>query len=220
MARYGILIDLNRCTGCMTCVLACKQENMTRPNIWWNKILEIESGSLDYIQFVRYACMHCDDPPCLEACPEKAIYSRPDGIVLIDQEKCKGHGECIQACPYGVIEKNPHEEYFLAQKLSPGQDSEAFRIHEPGKASKCTLCVHRIDQGREPACVAGCPSKVMTFGDLDDPDSPIREKLWKSRQLFASLGANPKVTYIPPRNFIVELEQKVMENRHPYKPSV
>jgi molybdopterin-containing oxidoreductase family iron-sulfur binding subunit len=219
MARYGILIDLNRCTGCMTCVLACKQENMTRPNIWWNKILEIESGSLDYIQFVRYACMHCDDPPCLEACPEKAIYRRPDGIVLIDQERCKGHGECIQACPYGVIEKNPDEEYFPGLNFSSGRDSEAFRVHEPGKASKCTLCVHRIDQGREPACVAGCPSKVMTFGDLDDPDSPIREKLWKSRQLFASSGANPKVSYITPRNFIVELEQRVTENSHPYKPS-
>ena len=214
MARYGILIDLNRCTGCMTCVLACKQENLTRPKIWWNKILEIESDALDYPQFVRYACLHCDDPPCVTACPEKAIYKRPDGIVLIDHKKCKGHGECIPACPYGVIEKNPDEEYFPGVTLSAGEDTEAFRTHLPGKASKCTLCVHRVDEGREPACVVGCPSKVMTFGDLDDPDSPIREKLWKSKQLLESSGADPKVTYIIPRNLTEDLEQRVVENPH------
>ena len=214
MARYGILIDLNRCTGCMTCVLACKQENLTRPRIWWNKVLEIESDALDYPQFVRYACMHCDDPPCVAACPEKAIYKRPDGVVLIDQKKCRGHGECIPACPYGVIEKNPDQEYFPGVNLSAGEDAEAFRTHLPGRASKCTLCVHRIDEGREPACVAGCPSRVMTFGDLDDPDSPIREKLWKSSQLLSSSGADPKVTYIIPRNFTEELEQRVVENPH------
>ena len=64
MARYGIIVDLNRCTGCMTCVLACKQENLTGPGIWWNKILEIESETLDSAHYVRYACMHCEKPAC------------------------------------------------------------------------------------------------------------------------------------------------------------
>jgi ferredoxin len=87
MARYGLVVDLNICTGCMTCVLACKQENLTRPGIQWNKVLELESPALDQIVYVRQACMHCDNPPCVEACPSKAISRRADGIVLIDQKE-------------------------------------------------------------------------------------------------------------------------------------
>jgi molybdopterin-containing oxidoreductase family iron-sulfur binding subunit len=212
MARYGIVLDLNRCTGCMTCVIACKQENLTRPGVWWNKVLELENETLDRIIYLRYACMHCDNPPCVEACPEHAIYKREDGIVLIDHEKCKGHGECAQACPYGVIDMNPDEDYFPGQKLPFEVTSDTHRIHVPGKASTCTLCVHRIDQGKEPACVVGCPSKVMIFGDLDDPSSPIREKLSKSEQLLAFEGTNPKVSYVIPKNISKQIEQRVIGN--------
>jgi len=212
MARYGILHDLNRCTGCMTCVIACKQENFTRPGVWWNKVLELESESLDRIVYFRYACMHCDNPPCVAACPEQAIYKRPDGIVLIDQEKCQGHGECVKACPYGVIDVNPEQDYFSGQNPPFEGIAEAHRMHPPGKASTCTLCVHRIEQGREPACVEECPSKVMVFGDLDDPKSPIREKLWRSEQLLASKGTQPKVSYVFPQNTSKQVEQRVMKN--------
>ncbi|MBW2000586.1 MAG: 4Fe-4S binding protein, partial [Deltaproteobacteria bacterium] len=76
MARYGIVVDLNRCTGCMTCVIACKQENLTRPGVWWDRVLELERESLGRIIYFRYACMHCDNPPCAKACPEHAIYKR------------------------------------------------------------------------------------------------------------------------------------------------
>ena len=212
MARYGILVDLNRCTGCMTCVIACKQENFTRPSVWWNKVLELENESLDSITYVRYACMHCDDPPCVEACSVGAIYKRPDGIVLIDHNKCIGAGDCIEACPYGVIDTNPKQDYFPGQELFYEKGADTHRMHPAGKSSKCNLCVHRIDQGKEPACVAGCPSRVMIFGDLDDPDSPIREKLWRSQQLLASKGANPKVSYIIPPNLSKHIERRVVEN--------
>ena len=73
MARYGMIVDLNKCTGCMTCVLACKQENLTGPGVFWNRILEIENETFDYIAYVRHACMHCDDPPCVGACSSGAI---------------------------------------------------------------------------------------------------------------------------------------------------
>lgn len=218
MARYGILLDLNRCTGCMTCVIACKQENFTRPGVWWNRVLELESESLDRIVYFRYACMHCDNPPCVGACPEHAIYKRPDGIVLIDQKKCQGHGECMKACPYGVIDVNPEQDYFSGENLPLEGIEEAHRMHPPGKASTCTLCVHRIEQGREPACVEECPSKVMVFGDLDDPNSPIREKLWRSEQLLASEGTQPKVSYIFPRNTSKQVEQRVIENPRMERP--
>ena len=156
--------------------------------------------------------MHCDNPPCVKACPEQAIYKRPDGIVLIDQEKCQGHGECMKACPYGVIHMNPDQDYFPGEKAAFEGMAEAHRMHLPGKASTCTLCVHRIEQGREPACVEECPSKVMVFGDLDDPNSPIREKLWRSEQLLASKGTQPKVSYIFPQNMSKQIEQRVLEN--------
>jgi len=211
-ARYGILIDLNRCTGCMTCVLACKQENLTPPRVWWDKVFEIESQALDRILYVRYACMHCDDPPCLAACPERAIYKRPDGIVLIDQERCRGRRECRKACPYGVIDINPDQDYFPSARLPYQDTGEPFRLHPPGKASKCTLCVHRIERGREPACVEGCPSRAMIFGDLNDPGSPINGKLLHAKQLLASKNANPKVLYVIPKNFSRLLEERVVNN--------
>ena len=212
MARYGMILDLNRCTGCMTCVLACKQENFTRPGVWWNKVFTLEDVSSESILYFRYGCMHCDNPPCAKACPEGAIYKRPDGIILMDRDKCKGHGECLEACPYGVIDMNPDQEYFPGQKLPFQESPESHRLHIPGKASTCTLCVHRIEQGREPACVAGCPSKVMIFGDLNDPESPIHEKLSKSESLLTSENTNPKVTYIIPENIKKLIEARITEN--------
>jgi Fe-S-cluster-containing dehydrogenase component len=214
MARYGILVDLNRCTGCMTCVIACKEENLTPPRVWWQRIVELESEPQAYIVYFRLACMHCDDPPCVPACPEQAIYKNPDGIVLIDHEKCQGHGECIKACPYGVIDVNPDEDYFPGKMIQYEGTSNTYRVHPPGKASKCTLCIHRIEQGKDPACVAACPSKVMIFGDLDDPQSPIHGKLSTSVELLSSEGAKPKVFYMVPGNLLKEIEQRVMENPH------
>jgi Fe-S-cluster-containing dehydrogenase component len=211
-ARYGILVDLNRCTGCMTCVLACKEENLTPPGVWWNKVLEVEGPELEYISYVRYACMHCDNPPCVSACPEKAIYRREDGIVIIDQEQCRGHGKCRDACPYGVIDINPEQDYFPMK--APYQDSsEPFRFHPAGKASKCTLCVHRIEKGREPACVEGCPSKAMIFGDLNDPESPIRAKSRQAEQMLESEKTDSKIFYILPQTNLLKLvEERIIKN--------
>lgn len=211
MSRYGIVVDLNRCTGCMTCVLACKEENNTGPGVWWNKILETESRDSDNIHYIRYACMHCDDPPCVKACPVRAISKRPDGIVFIDQEKCKGHGECARACPYGVIEVNPDKGYFLEEKESIKENASVFQRHQPGKASKCDFCVHRIDNGKEPACVAGCPSKALIFGDMDDPNSQVHEKLRKSEPLLDQIKANPKVFYMISGNQFYLIENSVQK---------
>jgi len=211
MARYGILIDLNRCTGCMTCVIACKQENLTLPGVWWNKVLELENESSGRIIYCRYACMHCDHPPCVAACPSHAIYKREDGIVLIDQEKCNGTGDCVTACPYGAITINPYDQYFSNGDLPYQENGDAHRRHLSGKASMCTLCVHRIEQGKDPACVAGCPSKAMIFGDLDDPHSPIRGKFPESRPLLAFEGTRPGVFYLNSGRLHNQLEQRIQE---------
>lgn len=211
-ARYGILVDINRCTGCMTCVLACKEENLTPPGVWWNRVLEIDDPSIDYIRYVRYSCMHCEDPPCVEACPEKAIHRREDGIVLIDREKCRGRGECVKACPYGAIDINPAEDYFPDRKM-PYQDSgEAFRSHPPGKASKCTLCVHRIEKKQEPACVEACPSRAMIFGDFNDPESPVSIKGREAEKLLEDRKTNPGILYMIPEKISGLLRERIEKN--------
>jgi Fe-S-cluster-containing dehydrogenase component len=212
MARYGIIVDLNRCTGCMTCALACKEENLTRPSVWWNKIFEVENPSMDHITYLRHACMHCENPPCMASCPVNAISQRPDGIVLIDQKTCTGCGKCLKACPYGVISMNPEKNYFQGEQAPYEKTADGYRMQLPKKASKCTLCAHRIGQGKQPMCVSGCPSKAMTFGDLDDPASPIRKKLVQSVQLLPSKGTSPKVSYIVPKNLLKQAEKKVTEN--------
>jgi dimethyl sulfoxide reductase iron-sulfur subunit len=197
----------------MTCVIACKQENLTRPGIQWAKMLELESPTLDQITYVRQACMHCDDPPCVEACPSKAISKRADGIVLIDQKKCVGSKNCIDACPYGVPRLNPKEEYFSGVSMPYERNAAPYRIQLAGKASKCTFCAHRIDKGKVPACVEGCPSNALLFGDLDDPKSAIRKRLWQSKQLLADQGSHPKVSYIIPKNAFRPSELTILENR-------
>lgn len=188
----------------MTCAIACKQENLTGPGIQWDRVLEYESKSLGRILYFRYACMHCDHPPCVEACTEHAIFKRKDGIVLIDQEKCSGHRDCVMACPYGVIEINPTQNYFQGLGLPFEGISGSHRIHPPGKASTCTLCVHRIEKGKIPACVEACPSRAMVFGDLDDPHDSIQEKFQGSKQLLPSSGARPKVFYLLPEGMSKE----------------
>jgi molybdopterin-containing oxidoreductase family iron-sulfur binding subunit len=212
MPKYGIIVDLKRCTGCMTCVIACKQENLTRPGVWWNKILELESETLDRIIYVRHACMHCENPPCLHSCPIEAIHQRPDGIVLIDQETCDGCQTCVSACPYGAIDINPDAEYFADQKLPFEEAKESHRQHPPEKAGKCTLCVHRIEAGQEPVCVSGCPSKAMIFGDRDDPNRLIHKKLGKSVPLLAAEGTHPKVGYICNKKLLKEIEARIRKN--------
>jgi tetrathionate reductase subunit B len=154
--QYGLLFDTQRCIGCRTCVIACKVENGIETGSWM-KVLN-NSGTTTDIPVGRYprlslswqphTCMHCENPPCLEACPvEGAIYKRPDGIVLIDRDKCIGCRACGDACPYDAIHFNPND----------------------GCAEKCTLCSHRIDQGLEPFCAKECICGAIRFGDLSNP---------------------------------------------------
>ncbi len=212
MARYGIVVDLNRCVGCMTCAVNCKEENLTRPGVWWNQVLQVENAETERIVYVRYACMHCDDPPCAKACPNEAIYKRPDGIVLVDKNKCAGVGACAEACPYDVIVMTPDEDYFSGRGALRGTELAPHRVHPPGKASMCTLCFHRIDAGLQPICVAGCPSRAMVFGDLDDLQDPIQKERKRSEPMHAEAQSSPKVTYVFPSGLKEFVEQAVGED--------
>lgn len=149
--RKGMYIDANRCIGCNSCSMACKQENGQNGLGYgkWNFTPGGEKGQYPTPDVRIYAltCMQCWDAPCKAACPHGAIIERPDGIKYIDQTKCTGCRQCEPACPYkGVLNFNPNTN----------------------KMEKCHFCMHRIDQGLQPACVITCLTATREFGNLSD----------------------------------------------------
>jgi Fe-S-cluster-containing dehydrogenase component len=201
--RYGMVIDLSKCVGCNACAAACKQENSTPPGILWSKVLLYEKGSYPdaRLEFLPMLCMHCQVAPCLEACPTGATYRAEGGLVLVNDDLCIACRYCIMACPYEARSYNANrpQEYYpgkgitVYEKLANGQ-------HPKGSIEKCTFCTHRLREGKEPACVATCPSGARIFGDLDDPQSDVSKlvasgkvKVWLEDQ-----GTQPSVYYIDP----------------------
>ena len=197
MARKSILIDVNRCTGCYNCFLACRDEHFGNEYLpysaaqplngqFWMRINEIERGKFPRpkLDYIPNACMHCEDAPCITAATGNAVYKRDDGIVVIDPEKAKGQKDIVNACPYRAIYWN--EELQLPQK--------------------CTMCVHRLEEGaKEPRCVESCPAGAMYFGDLDDQNSEISKVAAASETeaFHPEYGTKPSVQYIGiPKRFV------------------
>lgn len=200
MSKYGMVIDLKSCVGCYSCVMACKAENSTSANVFWNRVEAKEEGQYPSarLKFTPISCMHCDNPSCVSVCPTGAAYKREDGIVLIDEKKCIGCGYCVHACPYDVRVllhdlQGAYPEFGLTEYENLG-----FQKHSKGTVEKCTFCAHRLEQGLEPACVKTCPAKARHFGDLSDPTSdPARLLAEKGGSvLLEHLGTKPKVYYI------------------------
>jgi Fe-S-cluster-containing dehydrogenase component len=227
MPRWGMVIDLDKCTGCQACVVACKEENNVphgspeeqsrRREIFWHKVLAVTQGKYPRVhtELIPMPCMHCDEPACVTVCPAKATYRREDGIVIQDFGRCIGCKYCMVACPYGVRSYNYQgqvQKPYYRQDLPPDRREWGpwpFPTRTHGVVEKCTFCFHRIDQGlREgkkigievvPACVEACPAKAMLFGDLDDLQSEVSRTL-SSRGFFRlreEMGTKPKVFYLP-----------------------
>jgi Fe-S-cluster-containing dehydrogenase component len=198
--RWGMAIDLKRCIGCNTCVLACKAENGTPPGVFWMRVAEVEDGHFPTARrtFIPLRCNHCASPPCVPVCPTGATYSRQhDGLVMLDYEKCIGCGACVVACPYQARSLTHADEPYFEQGLTP------FEAHHPRRAparvaQKCTFCVHRLDQGLETACAQSCPTCAILVGDLDDPGGELARAL-RARQWVrprADLGTDPSLYYL------------------------
>ena len=220
MARWGMVIDLDRCTGCQACVMACKAENnvpavgakeAVRGRIisWMQVLTEVdEHDPLGKVRFLPRPCLQCDDPPCTKVCPVYATYLDPEGIVAQIYARCIGCRFCMAACPYNA-------KYFnwrTYQKEAPAQNPDVS-VRPKGVVEKCTFCHHRLQKAREralaekremtpgeyvPACAEACPARAIIFGDLSDPGSEVSRLAGSPRafRLQEELGTKPKVIYL------------------------
>lgn len=211
---YGYAFNITRCEGFMECVAACVKENNLdrKTNTQYIRIFEMEPGKLDpstgdgqyYHEvpvknkfYMGTQCFHCENAPCTKACPTKATWREPDGIVVVDYNWCIGCRYCQAACPYYGRRFNWGEPEIPKEELTTRQHYLGNRRRPRGKMEKCTFCIQRTRQGRLPACVEACPTGARVFGNLLDPDSEIRYVL-KHKKVFRmkeELGTDPKFWY-------------------------
>lgn len=199
---YGFLVDTEKCVGAGKCLTACRVENKVPEGYsrtWVERFVHLKDGTVqvdlvpesgyygaavpdidpelvDKAYFVPKLCNQCVDAPCNQVCPVHASYTSPEGVELVDADRCIGCGYCVQACPYGVRFINP----------------------ETNNADKCTWCYHRITNNESPACVEACPVGARVFGRLDDPESELSKRLASVRThvLKEHLGTHPKLHYV------------------------
>ena len=203
MAKWGMVFDLRRCIGCNACTVACKQENSLPGGVFFTKTLSEEIGEFPKAarMYIPTLCNHCEDAPCERVCPTGATYTRDDGIVLVDKDKCIGCGSCIVACPYDQrtrLEPEMLESGLFGNGQLTPFEQQGYTRWTSGTAIKCTFCHERVDAGLDPACVATCPTEARIFGDLDDPNSKPRRLIHErhGRQPMPEKNTNPKVFYI------------------------
>jgi molybdopterin-containing oxidoreductase family iron-sulfur binding subunit len=197
--RYAMVIDLQKCTGCNSCTVACRAEQGTPAGVHFHKVIKYEAGKYPNakMKFLPMPCMHCQDPPCQKVCPTGATFIDPNGLVLIDENKCIGCRACMVACPYESRQFLWEiKTYFLGSLPTPYEKIK-HKGFEKGTVVKCNFCLHRLEQGRLPACVETCPSEARIFGDIDDPESEVSKLIVLDRGMpfRAELGTEPSVYY-------------------------
>jgi Fe-S-cluster-containing dehydrogenase component len=179
MPRYAMVIDTRRCIGCHSCTAACKIHNELPVEVIHNPVVTVGPKGVFpdvHMEHLPLLCMHCENAPCVNACPTGASQKREDGIVFVDEAKCVGCKACMMACPYG------------ARSFVP----------EQGIVQKCTFCMEQVDQGQEPYCVKTCHQKARIFGDLLDENSQVSQLVNKEKAepLMPELNTDAYVFYI------------------------
>jgi anaerobic dimethyl sulfoxide reductase subunit B len=145
---YGFYFDSNRCIKCKACEVACKQwKGIKAGKITLRRVEEVTSGVFPEVKrrFFSISCRHCAKAPCIEICPTKAIVRRPDGIVIVEKDKCIGCKVCLDACPFSIPQ-----------------------FDEDGLMQKCDMCLDRIEIGQAPICAATCPTQALRWGTLEE----------------------------------------------------
>jgi len=214
--RWGMVVDLTRCTRCHGCIAACRIEHFLPSGMTWPRLIAWEVADGDRTTLTTYPmrCNNCVEAPCVEVCPTAATQQREDGIVWIDQDKCVGCRYCVIACPYQnrtFLSKDKDTGYFPGYELT-GFEKMGKKLypHTVGTTEKCNFCMERIDAGlakglkpgvdREatPACVNACQASALTFGDLDDPDSEVRRLIREKKafNLHPEYDTEPSIYYI------------------------
>ena len=205
--RWGMLIDTTKCAdGCRACVDACDHENglslQSRPEgedakkwdeqraVWIRKV-KVRDNLTGRVTGLPVMCQHCEHPPCVDVCPTGASFRRADGIVMVDRHICIGCRYCMMACPYKA-------RSFIHEAV---EDKLTLAPRGKGCVESCTLCVHRLDNGRTTtACQDACTKDghaAIVFGDLKDPNSPVAKALaqLQSNQIRPELKLDTGVRY-------------------------
>jgi anaerobic dimethyl sulfoxide reductase subunit B (iron-sulfur subunit) len=157
LKRPAFYVNIDRCTGCKTCMIACIDKNDLPPSVLWRRVSEYVGGGWarqaegGYTQnifgyYLSISCNHCESPACVSSCPTTAMHKDEYGIVSVDPSKCIGCRYCEGACPYSAPQFNA----------------------ELGKMTKCDFCRDYLEHGKSPACVAACPNRLLEFGEYGD----------------------------------------------------
>jgi molybdopterin-containing oxidoreductase family iron-sulfur binding subunit len=184
--KFGYFLNLMKCNGNRKCVEACRKENNQGEGISYIKVLEMDRGHFNLEKSNRYysgivpkpgkfylpvQCQQCDNAPCTKACPIEATWKEKDGIVVIDYNWCIGCRYCMVACPYEARSFNFKKPE--VKEINPNQAYLSNRIRPRGVVEKCTFCLHRTRNGKNPACLEACPTGARKFGNLLDPNSEV-----------------------------------------------
>jgi Fe-S-cluster-containing dehydrogenase component len=213
-ARFGMVIDLERCDGCLECVAACKDENGLSDGVLWPYVFAYQEPEDVDPRFLVRLCQHCSRAPCVMVCPTAARHRRlADGLVLTDYDVCIGCRYCQVACPYGVnyFQWGDPQAYGGSYD-GPRHDARGVAVKgDPPKGvmGKCTFCPLRQEDPERrgtAACVDACSMGALHIGDLNDPDSAPRRHLAKRREeaggnlptfrLLEDMGTEPNIIYI------------------------
>jgi len=211
LRRWVMVIDLRDCDGCVStgkppqCTTACIKSRSVPDGMQW---IEVYQGELPGggTQFIPTPCMQCQNAPCLNVCPVGATFSTPEGVVLIDQERCIGCRLCMAACPYQRRFFNWSEPVIPAQALFAEYNVESQIPAKRGTVMKCDFCPERPRNGALPYCIQGCPNGAIYYGDEEEDVATNGGTIVKLSKFLAEnqayrlkeeLGTQPSVYYIP-----------------------